>query len=46
MEKVDGGENESNIMNMDEPIVKSAQSSDDVSAIYGTWMQVKPRGRP
>lgn len=46
VEKVDGGENESNIMNMDEPIVKSAQSSDDVSAIYGTWMQVKPRGRP
>ncbi|KAM1974363.1 hypothetical protein ACFX15_039269 [Malus domestica] len=30
-EKVDGGENESNMMNMDEPIVKAAQSSDDGS---------------
>ncbi|KAM1799215.1 hypothetical protein ACFX11_033434 [Malus domestica] len=38
-EKVDGGENESNSMNIDEPIVKSAQSSDDVFTIHGTWMQ-------
>ncbi|KAM1277168.1 hypothetical protein ACFX2J_029341 [Malus domestica] len=39
VENVDGGENESNIIYMDEPIVKYSQSSDDVYVIQGTWMQ-------